>query len=153
MNDPDILIADEPTTGLDPLMQVVFDDTIRKFAKKGKTIFISSHILTEVQTLCDYVTVIKAGKIISSGKVEQLLQSVPKKAIIKHTNGYSVEELSSKLDANIVESSKGNIVLYFNYSTKEFAKRISSLESVDDFIIPEPNLEEYFLPLYHNQEG
>ena len=153
MHDPEIIIADEPTSGLDPLMQAVFDNIMRKFARRGKTIFISSHILTEVQTLCDFVTVIKEGKIISTGEVEQLLNQIPKKAIIKQSNGYSAEKLASSLDAEVVSSYNGKIVLYFKYPTKDFAKRISNLGSVDDFIIPEPNLEEYFLPLYQKQEG
>ena len=151
MNDPDIIIADEPTSGLDPLMQAVFDETISKLAKRGKTILISSHILTEVQSLCDDVTVIKAGNVISSGQIEQMLNQIPKKAIIKYSNGYSPDQIAADLDAVVANSSKGKVVLYFNYSTKEFARRLSNMISIDDFIIPEPNLEEYFLPLYQKQ--
>ena len=152
MHDPEILIADEPTSGLDPLMQAVFDRTIQNFSKRGKTIFISSHILTEVQSLCNIVTVIKEGKIISNGDVEKLLQKVPRKAIFKKSNGYSIDELASKLDAKISTDSNGKVTAYFNYSTKEFVKKISNLEYIDDFVIPEPNLEEYFLPLYQKEE-
>lgn len=153
MHDPDLLIADEPTSGLDPLMQSVFDKTIQNFSKRGKTILISSHILTEVQSLCNNVTVIKAGKIISTGDVEQLLQQVPKKAILKMKNGYSIDELPSTLQATNITDSNGRVNVYFTYPTKEFVKKISDLEVIDDFNIPEPNLEEYFLPLYQKQEN
>ena len=152
MHDPELIIADEPTSGLDPLMQAVFDKTIRSFVKRGKTVFISSHILTEVQNICDKVTVIKEGEIITSGRVEELLEQVPKKAIVKKSNGDSLDSIASKLDAKIGSETNGKLVLYFNYSTKEFASRISTLESIEDFVIPEPNLEEYFLPLYEKKE-
>ncbi len=148
MHDPELIIADEPTSGLDPLMQAAFDKTIRSFVKRGKTIFISSHILTEVQNICDKVTVIKEGEIVTSGEVEELLRQVPKKAIIKKSNGQSLEELASILNAKVEEERNGKIEVFFNYSTKEFAKKISSLDFIEDFVIPEPNLEEYFLPLY-----
>ena len=152
MHDPDLIIADEPTSGLDPLMQAVFDKRIRNFVKRGKTVFVSSHILTEVQNICDKVTVIKEGEILTSGKVDDLLAQVPKKAIIKKTNGQSLDDIASALDATAETESNGKVVLLFNYSTKEFAKRISSLDYIEDFVIPEPNLEEYFLPLYQKKE-
>ena len=152
MHDPDLIIADEPTSGLDPLMQAVFDKRIRNFVKRGKTVFVSSHILTEVQNICDKVTVIKEGEILTSGKVDDLLAQVPKRAIIKKTNGQSLDDIASALDATAETESNGKVVLLFNYSTKEFAKRISSLDYIEDFVIPEPNLEEYFLPLYQKKE-
>ena len=152
MHDPELIIADEPTSGLDPLMQAVFDKRIRNFIKRGKTVFVSSHILTEVQNICDKVTVIKEGEILTSGKVDDLLAQVPKKAIIKKTNGQSLDDIASALDATVETESNGKIALFFNYSTKEFAKRISSLNYIEDFVIPEPNLEEYFLPLYQKKE-
>ena len=151
MHDPELIIADEPTSGLDPLMQAVFDKTIRLLVKRGKTVFVSSHILTEVQNICDKVTVIKEGEIITSGKVEELLEQVPKKAIIKKTNGQSIDNIANILNAKVVTESNGKLALYFNYSTKEFAKKISSLDFIEDFVIPEPNLEEYFLPLYQKK--
>lgn len=151
MHDPDLIIADEPTSGLDPLMQDTFDKTIRSLVKRDKTVFISSHILTEVQNICDKVTVIKDGEILTSGLVEDLLKQVPKKAIIKKSNGQPIDDIANIVNAKVETESNGKIVLYFNYSTKEFAKKITSLDFIEDFVIPEPNLEEYFLPLYQKK--
>ena len=153
MHDPELIIADEPTSGLDPLMQSVFDKTIRNFVKRGKTVFISSHILTEVQNICDRVTVIKEGEIVTSGLVEELLEQVPKKAINKKVNGKSKEEIAKSLNAKAEKESNGKITLYFNYSTKEFAQKVAMIDYIEDFVIPEPNLEEYFLPLYQKKEA
>lgn len=152
MHDPELIIADEPTSGLDPLMQAVFDKTIRNFVKRGKTVFLSSHILTEVQNICDKVTVIKDGELVTSGTIEDLLENVPRKAVIKKSNGQSIDQIANQLDAKIGDESSGKAVLYFNYSTKEFAKRASALDSIEDFVMPEPDLEEYFLPLYNKTQ-
>ena len=57
-------------------------------------------------------------------------------------------ELADVLDAQVGEEMQGKVTLFFSYPVKEFSKRISNLEMVDDFTIPEPSLEEYFLPLY-----
>ena len=148
MHDPEIIIADEPTAGLDPLMQEEFDKLIHNFVKRGKTAFISSHILTEVQHICDIVTVIKEGEIINTGKIDDLLKNVPRKAIIKKSNGITPSELAKLLNATLGEDIQDKIILYFNYPIKVFTKKINELQYVEDFTLPEPNLEEYFLPLY-----
>ena len=64
-HDPDVLILDEPTSGLDPLKQQVFDELVLECKEKGKTVFISSHVLPEVEMLCDRVAIIKDGKIVA----------------------------------------------------------------------------------------
>ena len=66
MSDPDILLLDEPTSGLDPMMQQEFIDFIREEKQRGKTILLSSHIFSEVEALCDRITIIKDGRLIST---------------------------------------------------------------------------------------
>ncbi len=75
MGDRDILILDEPTTGLDPLMREVFIDLINKEKKRGKTIFISNHIFEEVEELCDRVAFIKDGRIIDIIDMEEMREN------------------------------------------------------------------------------
>lgn len=72
MNDPEILILDEPTSGLDPVMQQIFIDFILTEKKRGKTIFMSSHIFKEVDAACDRIAIIKDGKIVSEFLSEKL---------------------------------------------------------------------------------
>ena len=151
MHDPEIIIADEPTSGLDPIMQEEFDKLIHNFVRDKKTAFISSHILTEVQTICDIVTIISDGHIIDSGKINDLLKNVTRKAIIKTRNDISKIDLEHALDAHLGEDKQGQIVLYFNYPVKEFTKKINELDYIEDFTLPEPSLEEYFLPLYRKK--
>ncbi len=70
--DSDLYILDEPTIGLDPLMEREFQSLVREVAKKGKTVLLSSHILSEVEALCDRVSIIREGEIIESGTLQEL---------------------------------------------------------------------------------
>jgi ABC-2 type transport system ATP-binding protein len=71
-SDVELLILDEPTAGLDPLMEVVFQDYIRQAKEAGKTVLLSSHILSQVEKLCDRVSIIRLGKVVESGTLSQL---------------------------------------------------------------------------------
>lgn len=73
-SDVELYIMDEPTSGLDPLMQAIFNDEIAQLKAKGKTVLLSSHLLSEVDTLCDRVTIIKDGKTIETGTLHDLRQ-------------------------------------------------------------------------------
>ncbi len=68
----DLLVLDEPTSGLDPLMEAVFQSVIREVRTQGRTVLLSSHILDEVEELCDRVTIIRAGDTVSTGSLEDL---------------------------------------------------------------------------------
>src|SRR3954453_16418083 len=68
----DLYILDEPTSGLDPLMEAVFDSEIRRVAAEGATVLLSSHILSEVEQLCDRVTIIRAGRTVETGTLSEL---------------------------------------------------------------------------------
>lgn len=71
-SDAELLILDEPTSGLDPLMEQIFQECIFEIKKQGKTVFLSSHILAEVEALCDRVGIIRQGRIVESGTLEEL---------------------------------------------------------------------------------
>lgn len=72
VSDVELFILDEPTTGLDPLMEAVFQQCIAEAKQAGKTVLLSSHILAEVEALCDRVSIIKSGKIVESGTLNEL---------------------------------------------------------------------------------
>lgn len=73
-SDAELLILDEPTAGLDPLMEAVFQDLVRETRAEGRTILLSSHILAEVEALCDRVSIIRAGKTVEHGTLSELRQ-------------------------------------------------------------------------------
>ena len=75
--DAELLILDEPTSGLDPLMEEVFQQVIAERSAEGATVLLSSHILSEVETLCDRVTVIRSGRAVFSGGLDELRAGAP----------------------------------------------------------------------------
>jgi polyether ionophore transport system ATP-binding protein len=68
----DLLILDEPTSGLDPLMEVAFRETVREAKERGQTVFLSSHILSEVEALCDRIGILRDGRLVDEGTLEEL---------------------------------------------------------------------------------
>ncbi len=72
VSDVELLLLDEPTTGLDPLMEGVFQQCVKEARGAGKTVFLSSHILSQVEAVCDEIGVIRAGKMIKEGSMEEL---------------------------------------------------------------------------------
>jgi ABC-2 type transport system ATP-binding protein len=81
INDPDLLILDEPTTGLDPIGTRQIKDLILKLAERGKTILLCSHLLADVEDVCDRIAILYGGKIQTQGRVKELLQQTSKRQI------------------------------------------------------------------------
>ena len=141
----DLLIFDEPTSGLDPVMAKIFRDEVLVAKKNGQTVFLSSHIMEEVEELCDRVAVLREGKLIEVGTLDQLrhLSAVTVEATfadtppdVKHIKNVSnVEVHDHFLRCNV----QGSIAELMTVVTK--AKPIS-------FLSRKPSLEELFLALY-----
>lgn len=96
MNDAPIIILDEPTTGLDPLMRVTFLDIIKKEHEKGKTIFMSSHLFEELETTCDRVALINSGKIVDVADMNEIRNRPVKDFKIEFTNSADYEKFKNK---------------------------------------------------------
>jgi len=147
IHDPDLIILDEPTLSLDPFMQQEFYKLITEEKKNGKTFFISSHILHEVEKICDRVGIIKDGKLIALEAVKDLREKT-----VREIDIYFTEPVSLELFSNIQQIKdlklKGNIVkIYFTGRIDPIIKRISNFE-VENIVTHEPTLEEIFFKLY-----
>lgn len=145
MSDPDILILDEPSSGLDPLMQNKFIDLVHKEKKKGKTILMSSHIFEEVEHTCDRVAIIKDGEIVAIEKMEDLRKSKRKIYEIEFHNQNDARAFHLKYDEATIRE---NIVtVSFMGNVDKLLKELSRFE-IDDISIRTQTLEELFLHFY-----
>jgi ABC-2 type transport system ATP-binding protein len=148
LHKPRLLILDEPTTGLDPLMQANFFELLRLENQKGMTVFFSSHILNEVQMLCKRVAIIKEGKIIQLEDIENLRRKQLKKVIIGLAEDVSLPQsiaIRGVLNLTLLPGDR----LSFMYSGA-IPDLISFLSDrrITDLIIEEPSLEEIFMHYY-----
>ena len=143
-----LLILDEPTSGLDPLIQRQFRDLMRDYQKDGGTVFISSHVLTEVQTLCDRVAFIREGKIIDTGTLTELLSNVPKRVTIKA----SKEVLEKIARTHKVKRIDGHVQFDVRGNAGPVLAELP-LEKVADVTVAPPELEEIFMSFYQGGEG
>ncbi|MBI9109115.1 MAG: ABC transporter ATP-binding protein [Spirochaetales bacterium] len=145
LHEPKLIILDEPTSGLDPLMQQKFFDIIAGENKKGATVFFSSHILAEVQELCNRVAIIKEGEIIKLEDIKTLRQDNYKKIRIKgdglDTSTYQIDGVTE-----IVKRTK-EINFFYKGDINKMTRLIST-QTVHDVLIQEPSLEEIFMHYY-----
>jgi len=149
LHKPKLLILDEPTTGLDPLMQSVFFELLRSENKKGMTVLFSSHILSEVQMLCKRVAIIKEGKIIQLEDIENLRKKQLKKVSIEFSDHLNKERFSIPGLESVI--SGPNNIMYFMYSgnINELTGFVAGMKIIN-LTIEEPSLDEIFLHYYKN---
>lgn len=143
---PELLVLDEPTGGLDPLMQKEFFDILRERNREGTTIFLSSHVLSEIQRNCTRAAIIRDGRIIAQGSVDDLSKTSAKRITVH--GSIHLENLSGVRDRKAGEDG-----ISFLYSG-DMGSLLRTLASgqVDDLTVTEPDLEEIFLH-YYEEDG
>jgi ABC-2 type transport system ATP-binding protein len=144
---PDLLILDEPTTGLDPLIQSRFFDLLHEENRNGTTIFFSSHVLSEIQTLCRTVAIVKDGKIVNIETIAALREKQLKKVRIVFHEPLDIHSLGLK-GITLTESYEGKIYCFlFSGDVNELIHSLSGRQA-ENLVIEEPPLEEIFLHYY-----
>ncbi|HKZ40189.1 MAG TPA: ABC transporter ATP-binding protein [Candidatus Hodarchaeales archaeon] len=147
MHDPDLLILDEPSSGLDPLLQLTLFQVLREFRKRGKTIFFSSHVLSEVDKICNSVSIIRNGRLITTEDVSTLSQKIGRKVSLKFHDSSSSPDLG--ISGLSFVKRDGEL---FHYLVKsDFKQAIRALGEnplVADIIVPETSVEDFFMEIY-----
>lgn len=145
-HDPELLILDEPTSGLDPLMQKEFFEILQERSRQGTTVFLSSHVLSEIQRNCTRAAIIRAGRIIACDQVEALSKTNAKRV---HLQGRAdLDRLTGLRDLRPTE--EGVTFLYSGEMTGLLS--VLAAGQVRDLSISEPDLEEVFLHYYEGGE-
>lgn len=146
LHEPELLILDEPTGGLDPLMQHEFFRLLAEEQEKGVTIFFSSHILSEVQRICDRVAIIKEGRLIQVDKVENLTKNTFKTITLIYPEQQPLPEVT--IEGIIRSQTQDNRqTLLYSGDIRRLLAQLQPLP-IMDLLIEEPSLEEIFMHYY-----
>ena len=145
-SDVELLLLDEPTSGLDPLMEDTFRQVIREERQQGRTVLLSSHILAEVEALCDRVTIIREGRAVESGTLAEM----------RHLTGVSIQaELAAPADGlarvpgvHDLQAQNGQVRFHVDPGALEAALRELTSAGVRSLVSQPPTLEELFLRHY-----
>jgi ABC-2 type transport system ATP-binding protein len=147
LHEPKLIILDEPTGGLDPLMQQRFFSLLREENKKGATILFSSHILSEVQKLCDRVAIIKDGSIIRVDKISTLAEDTHKRFKLETAIPIDKRRFTGLKGISDFTVSGNSASFLFKGHINEITKIIASL-NLTNLLVEEPDLEEIFMHYY-----
>jgi ABC-2 type transport system ATP-binding protein len=145
MTRPDLLVLDEPTSGLDPLMEQAFRHSIQEARERGQTVFLSSHIMSEVEALCDRVGILRDGKLVEMGTLAEM----------RHLSALTVEvtvdgpvpDLSGVPGVSSLHA-EGRVVRCQVRGSVEPLLKVLATAHVTELLSREPSLEELFLALY-----
>jgi len=151
MCDPQVLILDEPTSGLDPLLQKVFNEFLLEEQARGKTIFMSSHIMSEVEKVCHRIAVIRKGELVTVEEVETLREKAGQRVTVEFGDPVTEEELTRIPGVSMVKKSNGHYQFNVSGSMDPLIKALSRHEVIR-LQVEEAPLEEVFLKFYEEPE-
>lgn len=140
---PRLCILDEPTSGLDPLMQREFFSILKERNAQGMTVFLSSHILSEVQRYCTRAAIIREGSIIACDSVEALARTNAKRV---HVHG-KVDLTVLRPELRDLQQAEGSASFLYSGDVKHLLQALAA-QPVEDLTVSEPDLEEIFLHYY-----
>lgn len=152
MSDPDVLILDEPTSGLDPVMQENFIKFIHEEKSRGKTILLSSHIFSEIDSTCDRIAIIKDGKIVSEFVADDLKHASKKYYTVDFKDEKNVNKFKksiNKIPSAEILKIEGNKV-FISLEDEDMNKAIEILSGLEitEFSNRKESLEDYFMKFY-----
>lgn len=143
---PRLCILDEPTSGLDPLMQKEFFDILKERHSDGATIFLSSHVLSEIQKNCSRAAIIKDGSLTALDSVENLSRASAKRVTL-----HGVNSLPEKLGAKITETAEDYVSFLYSGDIRTLLGELNRMPILD-MSITEPDLDEVFMH-YYEKDG
>jgi len=148
-DDPELIIMDEPSEGLDPMNKNILYDYLGKFKESGKTIFFSSHYLAEVEKICDRVGLVRKGKLITEESISSLKEKMVGRLEVIFVQPVSEEDFDLQ-NTDILEQDSHRLVLNVSGNINLLLKQITKYE-VKNLVFPEPSLEDTFMTFYEKE--
>jgi ABC-2 type transport system ATP-binding protein len=152
MHAPELLILDEPTSGLDPLLQREFIAMAREVKQAGRTVFMSSHVLSEVQQTADRVGIIREGRLVAVERIEALRERAVRKVELHFEAPVSVEEFAALPGVSHLRVD-GTVLRCRLMGRADALVKAASRHTVIGLLVEEPDLEELFLASYRDNAG
>lgn len=152
MHKPDVLILDEPSTGLDPLMQEVFYGLLRQAKDRNATIFVSSHILSEVQKMCDRVGIIREGKLVGEREIAELASEATHTFDIEFSGKPPIAKLKKVPGVSIEASNKKSVTLHMHGKLSDLLGELAK-HDVTHIDTRSLDLESEFMHYYTEKQG
>jgi beta-exotoxin I transport system ATP-binding protein len=149
-HDPDLLILDEPTTGLDPLVREGFFEMLRDAASAGRTVFHSSHVISEVDRTCSRVAILRAGRLVAVEKIDELRQTLVRKMVVRFSGPVPVAELDVP-GAVLVEHNATHAVIEIHGELDPLLQ-VLARHPVAHLSLPEPELDAAFRQHYSGED-
>jgi ABC-2 type transport system ATP-binding protein len=146
-HDPELLVLDEPTTGLDPLMQEEFLAVLGEHRERGGTVFLSSHDLDEVERICDRVGIVRDGRLIAVEQVESMRERALRHVLVRFADPVEPTALARLAGVEDVERDGTTLRLRVHGGVDALVKELAA-HRVEDLEITRPTLEELFLAYY-----
>ena len=146
----DLLVLDEPTSGLDPLMEIAFRDSIHEARERGQTVFLSSHILSEVEAVCDRVGILRAGQLVDEGTLRELRHLSAQ--TIEVTFADAVPELPALSGVHATRVGAREARYEVTGAVRPLVAALAA-HPVETLVSHEPSLEEIFLHHYDASDG
>lgn len=151
MHRPELIIMDEPTTGLDPLMQQEVFRILRELRDQGSTVFFSSHIMSEVEVLAEQVAIIRQGRVVEVADPEALIRRALRRVYVRFREPVDPEPLTRLPGVSLLSSEDGLVQLQVEGTMDELIRVLAGMP-VLDLDTERPSLEEVFLVYYANEE-
>lgn len=152
MHKPKLLILDEPTSGLDPLIQAEFNKIIFGHKKAGLTTFISSHVLSEVQELCDHVAFIREGKLIANTTIAELAIAAPKHVRLGSADAKLVRDIEQLKGVSHAKAHHHALEFAFSGNVNELISVLAK-HQLSDASIQNTDLESTFMTFYEDSDA
>jgi ABC-2 type transport system ATP-binding protein len=150
-HDPDLVLLDEPTNGLDPLVQLAFRELVRELAARGRTVLLSSHVLSEVEAVCGRVAVLRAGALLAVEGIGALRGRLTRRLEVRF-RGPAPDDLAALPGVTRAEVAGAAATLWLKGDVNPLLRRLAGCE-VEHLVFPEPQLEDVFLDLYRAGGG
>ena len=148
---PQLLILDEPTTGLDPLVQDTFLQILRETRDDGRTVFLSSHILSEVERVCDRVAIVRGGRLAALETTESLLEKQRKRVILVFASPVDPSAFAALPGVTYVQADGNTVMLRLDDGIDGVVK-LAAQHTLLDLKTEHPSLDEVFMDYYEREE-